>query len=125
MGGTFSPLRAVPSAGSLDGGYSNISAGKHEDLATAAQQFEALMMQQMLSAAHDPDTGWFSAGDGEVDQANNQAMEIAQQQFASALAARGGLGLAKMVVSHLIQKPAEENPSATGNSNKTLNKEGK
>jgi Rod binding domain-containing protein len=109
-----SPLSLLPATGSLDGGYSNISTGKHVDLATAAQQFEALMIQQMLSSGHDPDKGWFSS-EGEEDQANNQAMEIAQQQFASALAARGGLGLAKLVVSHLIQ----------GNSTNTPDKEGK
>src|SRR5271156_2773699 len=104
MGGISSPLSLLPppTSGSLDGGYSNISTGKHEDLATAAQQFEALMMQQMLNSAHDPDQGWFSTGDGDEDQANNQAMQIAQQQFASALAAHGGLGLAKLVVSNLM-----------------------
>ena len=40
MDGTISPLNAMlPSVGSLDGGYSNISAGGHRDLASAAQQF--------------------------------------------------------------------------------------
>ena len=117
MGGISSPLSLLPpGSGSLDGGYSNFAATRHEDLGQAAQQFEALMMQQMLNSAHDPDEGWFSTGDGDEDQANNQAMEIAQQQFASALAAQGGLGLAKLVVSHLIPD--------NGNS-KTAEKEGK
>jgi Rod binding domain-containing protein len=107
MGGISSPLSLLPpSAGSLDGGFSNISSGKHEDLATAAQQFEALMIGQMLQSAHDPEQGWFSTG--EEDQANNQAMEIAQQQFASALAAKGGMGFAKLVVSHLVENPAQD-----------------
>jgi Rod binding domain-containing protein len=98
-----SAINALP-PGSLDGGYSNISSGKHEDLATAAQ----LMLEQMLQSAHGPDQGWFSTGDGEEDQANNQAMEIAQQQFASALAAHGGLGLARIIVSHLSSNPSTE-----------------
>jgi Rod binding domain-containing protein len=102
-----SPINSLPQ-GSLDGGYSNISRGKHEDLATAAQQFEGLMLEQMLQSAHGSDQGWFSAGDGEEDKANNQAMEIAQQQFASALAAHGGLGLAKIIVSHLSSNPSTE-----------------
>jgi Rod binding domain-containing protein len=115
MGGISSPLSLLPSStGSLDGGYSNIAKGKNEDLATAAQQFEALMIHQMLDSSHDPDQGWFGTGDSDEDQANNQAMEIAQQQFASALAAHGGLGLAKLVVSHL----------APGNSSNTPDKEG-
>jgi Rod binding domain-containing protein len=113
MDGTISPLNAMlPSVGSLDGGYSNISAGGHRDLASAAQQFEALMMEQMLQAGHDPDESWFGTGDDD-DQANNQAMEIAQQQFASALAMQGGLGLAKMVVSHFAETPAQETHAAT------------
>jgi len=119
MGGISSPLSLLPpSAGSLDGGYSNISPGKHVDLATAAQQFEALMMQQMLESGHGADKGWLSTGDGDEDQANNQAMEIAQQQFASALAAKGGLGLAKLVVSHLMENPAQSSEPAAGKQQK-------
>jgi Rod binding domain-containing protein len=116
MDGTIPPLNVMsPSAGSLDGGYSNISAGGHRDLASAAQQFEALMLQQMLQAGRDPDESWFGTGEkDDDDQANNQAMEIAQQQFASALAAQGGLGLAKMVVSHFADNPARENQPAAG-----------
>jgi Rod binding domain-containing protein len=126
MGGINSPLSILPpSTGSLDGGYSNISTGKHENLATAAQQFEALMMQQMLQSSHDPDAGWFGTGDSDEDQANNQAMEIAQQQFASALAAHGGLGLAKMVVSHLKDdSSAHANETAAGNGSNTSNRKG-
>jgi Rod binding domain-containing protein len=41
-----------------------------------------------------------------------QAMEIAQQQFASALAANGGLGLAKMVVSHFAENPVQSDEPA-------------
>jgi Rod binding domain-containing protein len=116
MGGTISPLNVMPpSVGSLDGGFSNPSNGKHVDLATAAQEFEALMIQKMLESSHDPDQGWFGTGNSDEDQANNQAMEIAQQQFASALAARGGLGLAKLVVSHLsVSNPAQETEPASG-----------
>jgi Rod binding domain-containing protein len=114
MDGTIAPLGLIsPAASSLDGGFSNISAGSHEDLATAAQQFEALMMQQMLQSSRDPDESWFGTGEDD-DQANNQAMEIAQQQFASALAASGGLGLAKMVVSHFAEHPAQEDEPAAG-----------
>jgi Rod binding domain-containing protein len=113
MDGTIPPLSVLtPQVGSLDGGYSNISAGGHEDLATAAQQFEALMLQQMLESSHDPDKSWFGTGDDDDDQANMQAMEIAQQQFASALAANGGLGLAKMVVSHFAENPVQSDEPA-------------
>lgn len=126
MAGSISPLSVIsPSVGSLDGGYSNISTGSHEDLATAAQQFEALMMQQMLQSSHDPDESWFGTGDSDDDdQANMQAMEIAQQQFASALAAQGGLGLAKMVVSHFADKTDQKGEPAAETANNTSQKKG-
>ena len=126
MAGAISPLSVIsPSVGSLDGGYSNIAAGSHEDLATAAQQFEALMMQQMLQSSHDPDKSWFGTGDDDDDdQANMQAMEIAQQQFASALAAQGGLGLAKMVVSHFANTSDQTDDLAVEQPSNTSQKEG-
>jgi Rod binding domain-containing protein len=71
-----------------------------EQIASAAEQFEGLLIHQLLkSAASDDNKGWL--GTGEEDQAGLQAMDLAQQQFASALAARGGLGLARMVISQL------------------------
>jgi Rod binding domain-containing protein len=75
-------------------------ASKKEQIASAAQQFEGLLIHQLLkSSASDDSKGWL--GTGEEDQAGLQAMEIAQEQFAGALAARGGLGLAQMVMSQL------------------------
>jgi Rod binding domain-containing protein len=112
MGSAISPLNSI-SPGSLDGGYSNISSGAHTDLATAAQQFEALMLHQMLQAAHDPDESWFGTGEDD-DQASKQAMDLAQQQFASALAAHGGLGLAKLVVSQMGENPVSPSEPAAG-----------
>jgi Rod binding domain-containing protein len=126
MDGAISPLNIMSSsAGSLDGGYSNISAGGHKDLASAAQQFEALMLHQMLQAGRDPDESWFGTGErDDDDQANNQAMDIAQQQFASALAAQGGLGLAKMVVSHFTDNSAQETSRQHGHGSNTSDKKG-
>jgi Rod binding domain-containing protein len=121
MSSISSPLVNVPSSAGLDGGFTNISNGQHQSLQSAAQQFEAMMMQQMLQAGHSSGEGWFSTGEGE-DQANNQAMEIAQQQFASALAAQGGMGLAKLVVSNLVKDPAHASAPAAENGISTTSK---
>jgi len=67
-----------------------------EDIASAAQQFEALMLHQLLSSAKDSSSGGWM-GTGEQDQAGLQAVEMAQEQFAQAMAARGGLGLARII----------------------------
>jgi Rod binding domain-containing protein len=61
---------------------------------TAARQFEALLMAQLLRAAHTEDAGWFGSGG---DGASNQATAMAEEFLAQALASKGGLGLARMV----------------------------
>jgi Rod binding domain-containing protein len=60
----------------------------------AAQQFESLLISQILKTAHDDSEGWLGTGD---DQAGSSAMEIGQEQFAQALSAQGGLGLASLI----------------------------
>ncbi|MEO8099789.1 MAG: hypothetical protein ABI811_18975 [Acidobacteriota bacterium] len=71
---------------------------------SAAQQFEGLLLHQMLKSASSEGGGWL--GTGEEDSAGLQAMELAQEQFASALAARGGLGLARIVIPQLTAEAA-------------------
>jgi flagellar protein FlgJ len=74
--------------------------GKPKTLAEAAQQFEALLLNQLLQSANNPESGgWF--GTGEADQAGLQALQLAQQQFAELLAARGGLGLAALITGRM------------------------
>jgi peptidoglycan hydrolase FlgJ len=67
----------------------------------AAREFESLLLEQMLRSAR-------AAGSGEwmgEDQTGSALSEMAEQQFARALSAGGGLGLAKMVVEGLERKP--------------------
>ena len=70
---------------------------------TAATQFEALLIGQMLKSMKDSEGGWFGTGD---DESASSAMEYGQEVFAQALAANGGLGLAALVARGL-QKPAD------------------
>ncbi len=65
----------------------------------AARQFESLLIGQLLKSMRESSTGWLS--DGDEDQAGSTATDMAEEQFAKALAAQGGLGLARMVVSGL------------------------
>jgi Rod binding domain-containing protein len=70
-----------------------------EKIKEAASQFEALMIGQILKAAHgDSDQGSF--GD-EADPASASAMDFANDYFARAMAAKGGLGLTNMIVAGL------------------------
>jgi Rod binding domain-containing protein len=63
------------------------------DIAGAARQFEALLLTQLLKSACDPQT----MTGGDPDAGSCTAIEMAQEQFASALASQGGLGLARMI----------------------------
>jgi Rod binding domain-containing protein len=64
----------------------------------AAKQFEALLVGQMMKSMQDAEGGWLGTGD---DQSASAAMEYGQEAFAQAMAASGGLGLAKMVATGL------------------------
>jgi Rod binding domain-containing protein len=68
-------------------------------IADAAKQFEALMLGEILKTARaSSDGGWLGTGD---DQAGSLALEMAEQQFAQAMSAKGGLGIAKLVTAGL------------------------
>ena len=62
----------------------------------AATQFEALLIAQMLRSAQ---TGEGDAPDG--GSSSSSLIELGQQQLAQALASRGGLGIAKIVIAGL------------------------
>ncbi|MBZ5610070.1 MAG: hypothetical protein LAP38_17545 [Acidobacteriia bacterium] len=75
-------------------------------VADAAKQFEALIAGQVLKAAREAsDGGWLGTSD---DQTGELALEMAEQGFAQALAARGGLGVSKAVVASLHRSAAKD-----------------
>ena len=81
----------------------------------AAKQFEALMLGQILKASHESsDGGWLGTGD---DQAGSLAVEMAEQQFAQAMSAKGGLGIAKLVTAGLERGAAKAAKSGSPASN--------
>ncbi|SRR5579884_2769076 len=86
--GAISPL------GVLAGGAAP-AAGNSSKLHNAAQQFEALVIGEMLRAQREAGSdGWMGSGD---DAGGDSAMDMAESQLSTALAAGGGLGLAKMI----------------------------
>ena len=69
-----------------------------EKIKDAASQFEGLLIGQILKTVHH-DSG--EAWGGESDPASASAMEFANDYFARAMAAKGGLGLSNMIVAGL------------------------
>lgn len=109
---------AVPAASPLDWASAALAAGNKkasaEAIHAAATEFEALLVGQMLRAMREAGGGGWLGGD-EHDAAFS-LMEMAEQCFATALAAQGGLGLARLVEQSLSSQasnsiaPAEGDP---------------
>ncbi|HKW98414.1 MAG TPA: hypothetical protein VJN43_11830 [Bryobacteraceae bacterium] len=67
----------------------------------AAKQFESLLIGQILKSMHEAGSaGWMGTSDSSADS----AMELAEEQFAQAIASRGGLGLAKLITKGLTTR---------------------
>ena len=81
-------------------------------IAGAAQQFEALLIGQMLKSMHESgDGGWTGTDD---DDAGAPALELADEQLAQSMASHGGLGLAHLVVSGLNAHNATDQARPAG-----------
>jgi peptidoglycan hydrolase FlgJ len=74
----------------------------------AAQEFEALMIGQMLKSVRESS---FGGGWGTLDQSGDVALDMAEQQMAQLLATNGGLGLAQLI-SKGLEKRISESPIA-------------
>lgn len=86
-----------------------------EAVRAAAQQFEALLVGQMLRSMREAGGGGWLGGD-EQDAAFS-LMEMAEQALATALAAQGGLGLARLVENALSSNSSgggDAEPSRAG-----------
>jgi len=71
-------------------------------IADAASQFEALLLSEMLKSANESGSGdWMGGSD---DESGTSLAEMAQEQFAQALAKSGGLGFARMVTDQLTPR---------------------
>lgn len=118
---------AVPAASPLDWAPAALAAGSRkadaEGIRAAAAEFEALLVGQMLRMMREAGGGGWLGGD-EQDAAFS-LMEMAEQCLATALAAQGGLGLARIVEQSLaaqaakpvlaaVETPADSIPTESG-----------
>lgn len=76
----------------------------------AAQDFEALLIGQMLRSMREEGSGWLGTGD---DDAGATAFAFGEEELAKALTKGGGLGLSKIIAAGLATKSAqaERNPT--------------
>jgi peptidoglycan hydrolase FlgJ len=72
---------------------------RHARLVAAAQQFEGMMLEQMLKPLQKPqDTGFGQDPDGDRDGSLDTMSSYGTEAVASAIARSGGLGIARRIV---------------------------
>ena len=87
-------INPVPSSGLTAPAAPRDPAKVHD----AAQQFEALLLGQMLRTERQSGSGWL----GSCEDASAECVtDYAEQQFAAVLAQNGGLGIATLVAKGL------------------------
>jgi Rod binding domain-containing protein len=80
---------------------------KPDKASGAAQQFEALLLNQILHSARSEGGGWLGPSD---DSAGDCATDFAEQTLATEMARAGGLGLATLISRGLKEpSPPREN----------------
>ena len=83
-----------------------------EAVAKAASQFEALLIGQLLQSARGSDgEGWLGT---DQNEAGSTLAEMSEQALSSALASKGGLGLAKLVTKGLEKSVEQSTRSEHG-----------
>jgi Rod binding domain-containing protein len=99
--GTAAAERSSQTSSNGASGAAGGTARKPDDPAKirdAAQQFEALLLGQILRSIRESGKGWLGAGD---DTSGDCATGFAEEQFAIAMAKQGGLGLADLIAAGL------------------------
>jgi Rod binding domain-containing protein len=96
----------VPLLG-MDTAFTTSSSDGSGRLHKAAQDFEALLIGQMLKSAREEGSdGWLGSGEGTGD---DSAMEMAESQLANALSSGGGIGLAKTIERAMSKNSGQNN----------------
>lgn len=85
----------------LTSGAATVKPQTPDKVHDAAQQFEALLMGQILRSARQTNSGWLG---GDEDASGECATDYAEQQFAAVLAQQGGLGLTGLITKGLERK---------------------
>ena len=87
---------SLSNAAALDVNLQNSASGdKASKIHKAAQQFESLLVGEMLkSAREDSSDGWLGGGESTGD---DSAMSMAESQLANTLSQNGGLGLTSVI----------------------------
>jgi flagellar protein FlgJ len=95
---------------------SGLDVQKQAKLADAAQQFEAMMLQEMLKPMRGGKDSWGGDDQGDGDNASDTIRSFGTEAFAKAISKSGGFGIAKQVISQVKlehQKHSEKKTPST------------
>lgn len=81
--------------------------GKVKDTKTAAREFEAMLIGQLMSSAFSPDSMGLS---GEMDSGAQTMLDFGREHLSRVIAEGGGLGLGKTIEAGLAK---DQNKAAT------------
>ena len=77
------------------------TATRPRDVKQAAQQFEALLITELLRLAHGEEGGWLGTGE---DSTASSAVGLAEESLAQSISSNGGLGLSDLVAKDLSKR---------------------
>ena len=78
-----------------------LDAQKQAKLTDAAQQFEAMMLQEMLKPMRGGQDSWGGDDKRDGDSASDTIKNFGTEAFAKAISKGGGFGIAKQVISQV------------------------
>jgi flagellar protein FlgJ len=95
-------------------GTPGLDAQKQAKLVDAAQQFEAMMLQEMLKPMRGGKDSWDGDDKSDSDSASDTISSFGTEAFAKAISKGGGFGIARQVISQVKlehQRNSEEKTS--------------
>ena len=95
-------------------GTPGFDAQKQAKLVDAAQQFEAMMLQEMLKPMRGGKDSWAGDDKSDSDSASDTISSLGTEAFAKAISKGGGFGIARQVISQVKlehQRNSEEKTS--------------
>jgi peptidoglycan hydrolase FlgJ len=84
-------------------GTESVELQRQAKLTDAAQQFEAMMLQELLKPMQHGQSSWGEEGNSD-DPASDTMSSFGTQAIASAISKDGGFGIAKQIVTKVTQE---------------------
>ena len=89
------------------------SGAKNPKLVNAAQQFESMMLQEMLKPMRSGEDSWGGDGDKSSDSSMDTISSFGTEAVATAISKAGGLGIARQVIQQVTKEHQQDERKAS------------